>query len=69
MMIPAGDLFWKSGSRLLTRLLRRPEFPSQRRDIPVRQWITDHDRQQFRAEGYMVIRNVLPRKHHRQRGS
>jgi len=26
----------------------------------VRQWITDHDRQQFRAEGYMVIRNVLP---------
>jgi hypothetical protein len=29
-------------------------------DVPVRRWITDHDRQQFRAEGYMVIRNVVP---------
>src|ERR1700733_5759186 len=29
-------------------------------DVPVRRWITDHDRHQFRAEGYMVIRNVVP---------
>lgn len=29
--------------------------------IVVPQWIKDHDRQQFHAEGYMVIRNVVPR--------
>jgi hypothetical protein len=28
--------------------------------LPVRQWITEHDRQQFHADGYMVIRNVVP---------
>src|ERR1700693_4759299 len=60
MMITGGDLIWKSGSRLLTMLLGRPQSSLQRRDIPMRQWITDHDRQQFRAEGYMVIRKVLP---------
>src|ERR1700730_8518694 len=38
----------------------RPESPIQSQDLPVRQWINDHDRQQFHAEGYMVIRNVVP---------
>jgi len=28
----------------------------------VRQWITGHDREQFRAEGHMVIRNVVPER-------
>jgi len=32
----------------------------QKPGLPVRQWIKDHDRQQFRAEGYMVIRNAVP---------
>ncbi len=39
-------------------LLRRPES-RQGTDLPVRQWIKDHDKQ-FQAEGYMVIRNVVP---------
>jgi hypothetical protein len=60
-MIPAGDLIRKLGSSgLFALLLGRPESSLARRDIPVRQWITDHDREQFRAEGHMVIRNVVP---------
>jgi hypothetical protein len=35
-------------------------FSIHTRNSPVRQWIHDHDRQQFHADGYMVIRNVLP---------
>jgi len=35
-------------------------FSLQRRDSSVRQWIHDHDRRQFQADGYMVIRNVVP---------
>jgi hypothetical protein len=31
-----------------------------RRNSQVRQWIHDHDRQQIHADGYMVIRNVVP---------
>lgn len=38
-----------------------PEPSLQRPDLPARRWIKDHDRQQFNAEGYMVIRNVVPR--------
>jgi Phytanoyl-CoA dioxygenase (PhyH) len=30
-------------------------------DLPVRQWISDRDRRQFETDGYMVIRNVVPR--------
>jgi hypothetical protein len=33
---------------------------SQWRDTPVRRWIHDNDRRQFQAEGYMLIRNVVP---------
>ena len=40
--------------------LGRAESSLQRPELPVRQWIKDHDRQQFHAEGYMVIRNVVP---------
>jgi hypothetical protein len=45
--------------------LRVPPIPSarfslKRRDSQVRQWIHDHDRRQFHADGYMVIRNVVP---------
>jgi ectoine hydroxylase-related dioxygenase (phytanoyl-CoA dioxygenase family) len=32
----------------------------QSTDLSVPQWIKDHDRQQFHADGYMVIRNVVP---------
>jgi hypothetical protein len=31
------------------------------RNLPARGWITDLDRRQFQTEGYMVIRNVVPR--------
>lgn len=37
------------------RLLKRLRLPSH-------QWITDRDRRHFDAEGYMVIRNVIPRR-------
>jgi len=37
-----------------------PESSLQRPGLPVRRWIKDSDRQQFHAEGYMVIRNVVP---------
>src|SRR5258708_31440095 len=60
MMMPVGELVWKLGSRLFPMLSGRVESSLQRRDVPVRQWIKDHDLQQFHAEGYMVIRNVLP---------
>src|SRR5579864_3045444 len=29
--------------------------------MPVRQWIGDHHWRRFHSEGYMVIRNVVPR--------
>lgn len=29
-------------------------------DPPVNQWIRDHHREQFRSDGYMVVRNVVP---------
>jgi len=32
---------------------------ASRLSLPI-QWITTHDRQRFRSEGYMVIRNVVP---------
>jgi hypothetical protein len=35
-------------------------FSAQWRDSQVRQWIHDDHRQQFQADGYMVIRNVVP---------
>lgn len=35
-------------------------FSLQKQDSPVRQWIHDHHRQQFHADGYMVIRSVVP---------
>jgi hypothetical protein len=60
MMTPAGNPMWKLGSRFFPKLLGHPEPSLQRRDIPARQWITDRDRQQFCAKGYMVIRKVLP---------
>jgi len=41
-------------------MLGSPESSLQRPDLPVRQWIKDHNRQQFHADGYMVIRNVVP---------
>jgi Phytanoyl-CoA dioxygenase (PhyH) len=41
-------------------MLGRPESSLQRPALPVRQWIKDHNRQQFHAEGYMAIRNVVP---------
>ena len=41
-------------------MLGRSESPLQRPDRPVPEWIKNHDRQQFHAEGYMVIRNVVP---------
>jgi hypothetical protein len=37
--------------------------------LPVRQWIRGADRQQFHAEGYMVITRRGSCKHHRQRSS
>src|SRR5260370_660797 len=57
---PAGDLVWRLDSRLFPKLSGRSESSLQRRDVPVRQWIKDHHRRQFHAEGYTVIRNVLP---------
>jgi phytanoyl-CoA dioxygenase PhyH len=41
-------------------ILGRSEASLQRPGLPIRQWIKHHDRQQFHAEGYMVIRNVVP---------
>jgi hypothetical protein len=41
-------------------ILGRPESSLQRTDLPVGQWIKNHDWQQFHADGYMVIRNVIP---------
>jgi len=41
-------------------LLDRPASSLCRPDFPAGQWIQDHHRQQFQAEGYMVIRNVVP---------
>jgi hypothetical protein len=45
--------------------LRAPSISNARlapqmRDSQVRQMIHDHDRRQFHADGYMVIRNVVP---------
>jgi len=45
--------------------LQDPSIPiaqcsQQRRDCADSQWIHDHDREQFHADGYMVIRNVVP---------
>ncbi len=37
-----------------------PDSCLQRRDLPVRRWIREHEIQQFHAKGYMVIRNVVP---------
>jgi hypothetical protein len=34
-------------------------FSLQGRDTPVHRWIHAHDRQQFRSDGFMVIRNVI----------
>jgi hypothetical protein len=48
------------GNRLVFVVPDRPESSLQTLDLPVRQWIGDRDREQFRAEGYMVIRNVVP---------
>jgi Phytanoyl-CoA dioxygenase (PhyH) len=47
-------------SRLFPMILGGPEPSPPRTDLPVRQWIKDHDRQQFHCDGYMVIRNVVP---------
>ncbi len=44
----------------LPMMLGRPESSLQRPGLPAEQWITDRDRRQFEAEGYMVIRNVVP---------
>lgn len=41
-------------------LLDRPASSLCRPDLPAGRWIQDHHRQQFLAEGYMVIRDVVP---------
>lgn len=44
-----------------TAKLRRPiPIAQEKLDLPVRQQIRDHHWQQFQAEGYMVIRSVVP---------
>src|SRR5215469_14062988 len=32
----------------------------EKANLPVRRWIQDRDRRQFHAEGYVVVRNVVP---------
>ena len=41
-------------------MLGRPGSSLLGPDLPASQWIKDPDRRQFLAEGYMVIRNVVP---------
>lgn len=48
------------------RFCRLPQDPGLRIDLPepaissVRQWISGRDREQFHADGYMAIRDVVP---------
>src|SRR5260370_41252562 len=41
-------------------ILVRPEPSLQMSGLPVHQWINDSDWRQFHADGYMVIRSVVP---------
>jgi hypothetical protein len=41
-------------------IFARLQLSLKRPPPPVRQWVKDSDRRQFRSEGYMVIRNVVP---------